>query len=65
VVVVRTPDEGYVVKEVGLLTRKRVELRSLNAVYAPMSIPRDPSRVLGTVVMRWRAHSQSANTERY
>jgi SOS-response transcriptional repressor LexA len=56
VIVIQTPDEGYVVKQVGTLTRRRVELRSLNAAYDPIEIPREPARVLGTVVMRWCDH---------
>jgi SOS-response transcriptional repressor LexA len=65
VIVIQTPDEGYVVKQVGTLTRGRVELRSLNAAYDPIEVPREPARVLGTVVMRWCDHEarpHSANS---
>ena len=65
VIVIQTPDEGYVVKQVGTLTRRRVELRSLNEGYNPIEVPREPARVLGTVVMRWcdhKARSNSANS---
>lgn len=62
VIVMRTPDEGYVVKQVGQLTQRHVELRSLNEAYAPFRVPRDPSRVLGTVVMRWCDHEGAAGS---
>jgi SOS-response transcriptional repressor LexA len=61
VIVIQTPDEGYVVKQVGALTRRRVELRSLNASYDPIEVPREPTRVLGTVVMRWCDHEARSN----
>jgi SOS-response transcriptional repressor LexA len=56
VVVARRPEEGYVVKVVGRLTRRAIELRSLNPEFAAFSIPRDDSLIVGTVVMRWCAH---------
>ena len=56
VIVARGPDDGYVVKKVGELTRRRIELRSFNPEYASAVIPRDPARVLGTVVLRWCDH---------
>jgi phage repressor protein C with HTH and peptisase S24 domain len=65
VIVIQTPDEGYVVKQVGALTPRRVELRSLNASYEPIEVRREPARVLGTVVMRWCDHdvrSDNANS---
>lgn len=62
VIVIQTPDEGYVVKQVGTLTRRRVELRSLNAAYNPIEVPREPARVLGTVVMRWCDHEARSNS---
>ncbi|MEJ7811517.1 MAG: S24 family peptidase [Gemmatimonadaceae bacterium] len=58
VVVARHPDDGYVVKEVGRIGRREVELRSLNREYAPMTIPRAAELVLGTVVMRWGVHCE-------
>ena len=61
VIVIQTADEGYVVKQVGTLTRRRVELRSLNASYDPIEVPREPARVLGTVVMRWSDHEARSN----
>lgn len=64
VIVIQTPDEGYVVKQVGALTRRRVELRSLNGAYDPIEVPREPARVLGTVVMRWCDHEAWSNSAR-
>lgn len=58
VVVARVPDGGYVVKRVGGIAGSRVELASLNAEYPPIVIPRDPSLVLGTVLLRWCAHGE-------
>jgi len=55
-VVARRPEEGYVVKAVGRLTRRAIELRSLNPEFATFSIPRDDALIVGTVVMRWCAH---------
>jgi SOS-response transcriptional repressor LexA len=56
VVVARVPDGGYVVKRVGGFAGSRVELASLNPDYPPIVIPRDPSLVLGTVLLRWCTH---------
>jgi len=60
VVVARVPDGGYVVKRVGGIVGSRVELTSLNADYPPIVIPRDPSLVLGTVLLRWCTHGSAA-----
>ena len=57
IVVARRPEEGYVVKAVGRLTRRAIELRSLNPEFATFSIPRDEALIVGTVVMRWCAHA--------
>lgn len=56
VIVARVPDGGYVVKRVGRLTRRTIELCSLNAAYPPVEIARDPRLVAGTVIMCWCAH---------
>jgi SOS-response transcriptional repressor LexA len=56
VVVARRPDDGYVVKRVGQLRRRSVELVSLNLEFAPIRLPRDPRLLLGTVVLRWCTH---------
>jgi len=58
VVVARVPDGGYVVKRVGGIAGSRVELASLNAEYPSIVIPRDPSLVLGTVLLRWCTHGE-------
>jgi len=57
VVVARRPDDGYVVKRVGQLRRRSVELVSLNPEYEPILLPRDPRLLLGTVVLRWCTHA--------
>jgi SOS-response transcriptional repressor LexA len=56
VIVAREPDDGYVVKRVGRVTRRSLELLSLNAAFPPLHIPRVANVVLGTVVLRWCAH---------
>lgn len=56
IVVARDADEGYVVKRVGRAVGRDIELESLNPDYGPITIPHDPSRVLGTVIMRWCDH---------
>jgi SOS-response transcriptional repressor LexA len=53
VVVARDPEHGYVVKEVGRLTAKEIELRSLNPAYPVLRVPNGARTVLGTVVLRW------------
>jgi peptidase S24-like protein len=57
-VVARASDDGYVIKRVGRVLGSRVELNSLNPDFAPLSIPNDTSRVLGTVVLRWCDHGR-------
>jgi len=54
VVVARDPDHGYVVKEVGRVTSRAIELLSLNAAYAPLRVPYAAETVLGMVILRWR-----------
>jgi phage repressor protein C with HTH and peptisase S24 domain len=56
VVVARRPDDGYVVKRVGQVRRRSVELVSLNPEFEPIRLPRDPRLLLGTVVLRWCTH---------
>lgn len=58
IVVARRGDDGYVVKRVGNLAEREVELLSLNPEYPPMRVPREAGSVVGTVVMRWCAHEQ-------
>jgi SOS-response transcriptional repressor LexA len=60
IVVARADDDGYVVKRVGRsIGLHDIEMESLNPDYDPIRMPYDPSRVLGTVVMRWCDHSLS------
>ena len=57
IVVARVDDDGYVVKRVGRsIGLHDIEMESLNPDYDPITMPYDPSRVLGTVVMRWCDH---------
>lgn len=56
IVVAYRPDHGYIVKRVGRVNRRSIELRSANARYGPVRIPNDPRLILGTVVLRWCAH---------
>ena len=56
VVVMRHPENGYVVKRVGEVSSLDVELTSLNPSYPPIRVPRDESLVLGTVVLTWCTH---------
>jgi SOS-response transcriptional repressor LexA len=56
IVVARHGDDGYVVKRVGRMTRRALELLSLNESYAPLRVRRDPGAVVGTVIMRWCPH---------
>jgi hypothetical protein len=58
VIVARHPDDGYVVKEVGRVGRRAIELRSLNPEYPPVTIPRMSALIAGTVVLRWCAHDE-------
>jgi hypothetical protein len=60
VVVARHPDDGYLLKEVGRLGRREIELRSLNREYPPVRIPRSARLIVGTVVLRWCAHGGRA-----
>ena len=53
-VVARRPEEGFVVKRVASLTPKRIELASFNEAYEPVTVRRDPTTVLGTVIARFR-----------
>jgi hypothetical protein len=59
VVVARRPDEGYVVKRVGRVTRTAVELLSTNREFPPAFIPRRADLVVGAVVLSWCAHGRS------
>ena len=55
VIVARDQHDGYVVKRVGRVTARSLELLSVNPEFAPLMIQRSARAVLGTVVLRWRA----------
>jgi SOS-response transcriptional repressor LexA len=57
VVVARHPDDGYVCKRVGRIRGDTIELTSLETGRPPITIPRDPRFILGTVLMVWCEHS--------
>lgn len=59
VVVARHPDDGYVCKRVGRVRGDAIELRSLGPGRPPITIPRDPRLILGTVLMVWCEHSDA------
>lgn len=52
VVVARHPENGYVVKCVGQLTRSWVELESFNPAYPAFRLRRTPGAIVGVVVAR-------------
>ena len=60
IIVARHPADGYLVKRVARVSGTEIELASLNADYAPQSIPADASLVLGTVILRWCPHGTGA-----
>ena len=60
IVVARLPDDGYVVKRVGRMARRSIELLSLNPAFAPIHAPRSAHTVLGTVVLRCCDHGSGA-----
>ena len=64
VIVARRPDNGYVVKRVGRVRGRAIELLSLNPAYEPIVVQRDPNTVLGTVIMRWCPHDGAVPLKR-
>lgn len=56
IVVMHDTDAGYVVKKVGRVEARSVELLSLNPSYARRRVRRTRSAVLGTVLLRWCQH---------
>ncbi len=56
IVVMRDTDAGYVVKKVGRIETRSVELLSLNPAYGRRRVRRTRSSVLGTVLLRWCQH---------
>ena len=63
VVVARRSDDGYVVKQVGSVSVRSVELRSLNPAFPPTRVHRRPGTVVGTVVLRWCDHGADTSTQ--
>ena len=57
IVVARRPDDGYVVKRLGKVERRTLELLSLNPAFPPIRFARRPGTILGTVILRWRMHN--------
>jgi SOS-response transcriptional repressor LexA len=55
-IVVARCDDGYVVKRVGRIERRELELVSLNPTFPSIRVAREADRVLGTVVLRWCGH---------
>jgi SOS-response transcriptional repressor LexA len=53
-VVVRLPDDGFVVKRVARLSRQSLELASFNPAYASIVVQRERGAVLGTVIARFK-----------
>lgn len=56
VVVARRPESGYVVKKLGRVSARSLELVSLNAGFPPIRVPRRMGTILGIVVLRWCPH---------
>jgi phage repressor protein C with HTH and peptisase S24 domain len=54
VIVARPGDDGYVVKRVAAVHPERFELASINPDYGCISMERDMSRIVGTVIARFR-----------
>ena len=58
VIVARHPDDGYVCKRVSRIRRDAIELSSLERGRPRIVIPREPSYVVGTVILVWCHHRQ-------
>jgi phage repressor protein C with HTH and peptisase S24 domain len=58
VIVARHPDDGYVCKRVSRILRDTIELSSLERGRSRIVIPRDPSYIVGTVLLVWCHHRQ-------
>lgn len=56
VVVARHPEDGYVCKRVGRVSRETIHLASLEPGRAPIKIPRRADLIVGTVLMVWCKH---------
>ena len=60
VIVARHEDDGYVCKRVSRVLPDRIELASLEPGRPIIVIPRDPSLILGTVLLVWNRTKASA-----
>jgi SOS-response transcriptional repressor LexA len=60
VIVARHPDDGYVCKRVSRVRKRGIELASLEPGRPLITIPRDPTLVVGTVLLVWCAHRERA-----
>jgi SOS-response transcriptional repressor LexA len=58
VILARLPDDGYVVKRVGRVTRRTLQLLSMNEAFEPIEVPRAERTIVGTVVLRWCPHER-------
>ena len=58
VIVARHPEDGYVCKRVSRLRRRMIELSSLDPGRPLIQVPRDPTCIVGTVVLVWCHHRQ-------
>jgi SOS-response transcriptional repressor LexA len=56
VIVARHPADGSVCKRVSRLRRDVMELSSLEPGRPVIRVPRDPTCIVGTVVLVWRHH---------
>jgi phage repressor protein C with HTH and peptisase S24 domain len=56
IIVARHPEDGYVCKRVNRVRRGEIELSSIELGRPIITIPRDPSLVVGTVVLVWCHH---------
>lgn len=59
VIVARHPEDGYVCKRVHKVRKRGIELASLEPERPLITIPRDPSLVVGTVLLVWCTHHES------
>jgi len=59
VIIAEHPDAGYVCKKVSHFSRDEIFLESLNPEWPPVTIPRQPNLVLGTVLMVWSKRTYS------
>jgi len=61
-IVLARASEGYVVKRLVRIAQTGVELESLNADFAPVTIRDDSRPIVGVVVLRWCNHTLAMST---